>query len=218
MPSPVPSSGEGKPDWVRRRARAFSPDEVTVTRRQYCAAIAAIDDQVGRILDAVARRGAQDDTIVIYASDHGEMLGDHGLYNKSCPYEAAVRVPLMAAGPGIRTGAVSDTPVELNDVNATICDLAGLPPQEGIDARSFRAVLEGSADAHRTETVSAIRNFRLIRTHDAKLVEHANDRTELYDLKADPDEQHNIADREKDLARHLSRRMAARFGERKWMR
>ena len=153
----------------------------------------------------------RDNTYIFFTSDHGEMLGDHGLYTKSLPYESALRVPLIAAGPGIRGWQVSDALVELIDVNPTICALAGLPPQPGIDALSFDWVLNGDDRVHRTETVSAIRNFRLIRTHDYKLVQHYNDHTELYNLNEDPEELHNIADAHPDVVGTLRQRLNERY-------
>jgi len=215
MPPAVPFDPEGKPAWVQKRSKTFTDEKITETRQQYCAAIEAIDDRVGRILNAVEARGMSENTVVIFASDHGEMLGDHGMYTKSCPQEAALRVPLIVAGPGIKGGRTSDS---LIDVNATICDLAGLDPQPDIDARSFRDILEGASDTHRTETVSAIRNFRQIRTREHKLVENFNDVTELYDLRADPDEQVNIAEENPDTVTRLAARLKERFQEGKWLR
>ena len=146
------------------------------------------------------------------------MLGDHGLYTKSVPYEASVHVPLIVAGPGIEGGRVSDALVELIDMNPTICDLAGVPPLSDIDARSIGSVLRGEAEEHRTETVSGIRNFRCIRTREYKLVDNYNDVTELYDLIADPTEEHNIAEQEPEVRRELSRRLSARYLEGTWYR
>jgi choline-sulfatase len=134
------------------------------------------------------------------------------------PYESALRVPLIVAGPGIEGGRKNGGPMELIDVNATICELAGLPPQANIDARSFNPVLQGETDQHRTEAVSAIRNFRLIRTSRHKLVENYNDVDELYDLAEDPEELNNIADSNPDLVRELSRRLSQRYQEGAWMR
>ena len=159
-----------------------------------------------------------DNTYIIFASDHGEMLGDHGLYGKSVSYEASLRVPLIVAGPGIEGGRVSAEPVELIDTNATICELAGLPPQENIDAQSLGPVLRGETDDHRTESVSQIRNFRLIRTKTHKLVENNNDINELYDLENDPHELNNIANENSDIAKKLSRRLNERFKEGAWLR
>ena len=108
--------------------------------------------------------------------------------------------------------------VELIDLNPTICDLAGIPPLSDIAARSIAAVLRGETASHRAETVSGIRNFRCIRTHEHKLIENYNDVTELYDLIADPKEEHNIAEQNPDLRRELSRRLSARYVEGTWHR
>ena len=218
MPEPVPFSPDGKPAWVQVRSKSYDPETGAITRRQYCAATEAVDDMVGRVLAAVDAAGQTDSTYVIFASDHGEMLGDHGMYAKSCPQEAALRVPLIIAGPGIEGGRTSDALVELIDVNPTICDLAALDPQPNIDARSVRPVLDGHSETHRTETVSAFRTFRLIRTHEHKLVENYDDVTELYDLQNDPDEHHNIADANPKIVARLARRMKERFQEGMWNR
>ncbi len=211
VPPAVPSGHDGKPGWVNSRRRDLSDDEVAVTRRQYCAAIEQIDDQVGRIIEAVDRRGMGEDTVVVFASDHGEMLGDHGLYTKSVPYEAALRVPLIAAGPGIPGGRTSDALVELIDVNPTLCGLAGLPAQEGLDAKDLSPVLAGERTTHREEAASALREFRLVRTAERKLVAHHTGEVELYDLGNDPDERENIAvDRPGEVAA-LRSRLRRRF-------
>ena len=88
MPPATPANLPGKPAYLKDRIKDVTPEKITETRRQYCAAIEAIDDQIGEILAAVERRGTTDNTYVIFASDHGEMLGDHGLYTKSVPYRS----------------------------------------------------------------------------------------------------------------------------------
>jgi choline-sulfatase len=172
-----------------------------------------IDDQLCRMLNVLEERGMADNTSVVYTSDHGEMLGDHGLYTKGVAYEAALRVPLIVAGPGIEGGEISDALVELIDLNPTVCELAGLPPQQNIDARSFVPVLHGETEAHRTEAVSALRHLRCIRTGRYKLIQNYNDVDELYDLESDPEERDNIADQEPELVRDLQRRLNERFLE-----
>ena len=171
----------------------------------------AVDDQVGQILTALARRGMTENTHIIFASDHGEMLGDHGLYTKSVAYEASLRVPLVIAGPGIEGGRVSDSLVELIDLNPTICQLAGLPPQGGIDGLSLVPVIDGRSETHRTETVSALRNFRCLRSERYKLIQNYNSVTELYNLEEDPEELRNLAGYEPDIVRGLGQRLRQRF-------
>jgi choline-sulfatase len=218
MPTAVVDSLEGKPDAVKKKARGLTPEEIEVTRRQYCAATELIDDQIGLMLAALDARGMLDNTYIVYSADHGEMLGDHGLYTKSVPYEAALRVPLLIAGPGIESGRVSDALVELIDLNPTICELAGLPEQSQIDAKSVVPILRGEATAHRGETVSAIRDFRCIRTDRYKYIENYNALDELYDLDQDPDELINQVNAAPDLAHALSRRLRDRYLEGKWRR
>jgi len=218
VPPPIAADLAGKPAWVRRRALGLSPDEIVHTRRQYGALIELIDAQVGALLDALERRGFAENTCVIYASDHGEMLGDHGLYTKSVAYEAALRVPLLAAGPGIEGGHVCGAPVELLDLNPTLCDLAGLPPPEHLDARSLVPLLRGETDRHRPDALAVLRNFRCLRTERYKLIENANDVPELYDLGEDPEERHNLAEERPDIVGRLHRRLRERLLEGRWLR
>jgi len=218
MPAAIPTDRDGKAQWVQNRQREFDPEEVAVTRRQYCALIELIDDGVGLMLEQLEKRGQLDNTIVIISSDHGEMLADHGLYQKTCGYEASVRVPLIVAGPGIASGCTSDALVELIDINPTICELAGLLAQQNIDARSFVPVLTGKATEHRDATISELANFQCTRTRDHKLITNINDATELYDLNADPDEHHNIAAENPDICRELHQRFAGRRIEGTWHR
>jgi choline-sulfatase len=218
VPDAIRDPLEGKPAWQGRRVVSTDPEVARLARRQYAAEIELIDDWVGRILDAVEGRRASERTFVVFTSDHGEMLGDHGIYTKSVAYEGAIHVPLIVAGPGIEGGRTSDALVELIDVNPTLCELAGVPPHENIDARSLAHVLRGEAAAHRTECVSAIRNFRLVRTERYKLVQNYNDLTELYDLREDPHELVNLAEPEREVARDLSVRLRDRFLEGEWLR
>jgi len=121
-------------------------------RQNYAAMIENIDRHVGRFLDAVAARGERDNTLVIYGSDHGEMLGDHNRWAKSIWYQPSVGVPLIVAGPGVRQGMTSDALVSIHDLAATMLDYAGRAPLPGMDSRSFRPVLEGRAETHRSPT------------------------------------------------------------------
>jgi len=211
MPPAIVDDLQGKPAWVASRSRGLSPEQVAITRRQYCAAIELIDDQVGSLIAALERRGWLDNTYVFYTSDHGEMLGDHGLYTKSLPYEGSLRVPLIAAGPGIEPRPTSQALVELIDLNPTVCELAGLDRQPGIDGQSLGPVLRGEAKVHRSETVSGLRGFRCVRTAEHKLIESSTQGRELYDLVADPDELVNVADQHPQWGDDLARRLRQRF-------
>lgn len=172
----------------------------------YYAQIELIDDQVGRILDALDRTGQRDSTLVIFTSDHGEMLGDHGLRLKGCRfYEGAVRVPLIISWPGhVCEGLVSEALVELTDLVPTIDDAVGIPDEEGIHGRSLMPILTGSGDPHyhrafvRSEYHDALArpepsHANMIRDDRYKLVAfHGHEIGELYDLQEGPDEFRNL--------------------------
>jgi len=223
MPDPAPLAEDQKPASIlqkqkQRERQGRTPEQIVEARRQYTASCECIDDRVGALLEALERKGVADRTIVVFCSDHGEMLGDHGLYTKAVPYEASIRVPMMLAGPGIEAGVTSDAMVELIDLNPTLGDLAGLPAQHGIDARSFAPVLRGDTAERREDTFSTIRGFRLIRTPTHKLVEHENDRDELFELAEDPDEQHNLIGTLPEVERGLRGRIRRRWVEGQWQR
>lgn len=212
MPNAIVDNMEGKPDWVKNRTKNLTPEEVLVTRQQYCAATELIDDQIGNMLNALEARGMLENTYIIYSSDHGEMLGDHGLYTKSVAYEASLRVPLIVTGPGIEPNRSSNELVELIDINPTICDLVDVPVLENIDGKSIARVLHDETKTHRSETVSRLQNFTCIRTQTHKLIESRDGFMELYNLGDDPNELNNIAEKEQALVKELRSLMESRYG------
>lgn len=117
-------------------------------RAAYWAMIDLIDAQFGRLLNYLEESGQLEDTLIIFTSDHGESLGDHGIYLKG-PYfyECNVHVPLIIAWPGkIPSGKVSDALVELVDLAPTLCDAAGIEKSPGMQGRSLWPMLTGRAD------------------------------------------------------------------------
>ena len=206
--------------------------EHRLVRAAYWAMVDLIDDQVGRLLDALARTDQRRDTLVVFTSDHGEMLGDHDLYLKG-PYfyEEAVRVPLVLSWPGTVDARESvSSPVELADLAPTVLDAAGVGPLPRMQAESLWPGLRGERDldSHRedayAEYYDATANYAdresapagtMIRTDQFKLVRwHSSDGGELYDLEADPDELHDrwddpeYAEAKRDLLCRLADRMA----------
>jgi len=218
VPEAVPPLHSGGSDPFPAGVREFDPEVVAATRRQYYASIECIDHQIGLILDALEARGQMDNTYVLFTSDHGEMLGDHGRYTKGVMYEGSMAVPLIATGPGIAGGRVSEALVELIDVNATICELAGLPPQEWIDAKSFAPLLFGRTDKHRDCVYSEILRYRAVRTARYKYVRSIGATDELYDLAEDPNELNNIVAEHQDITAELRARMSARHLDGQWRR
>ena len=176
----------------------------------YYAMIELIDDNVGRILKFLDDTGRRENTIVIFMSDHGEMLGDHGIYLKGpFMYDCAVRVPLILSWPGrFKSGLVSDALVELVDLAPTLLEAVGIKVPARMQGRSFMGICTGEADPHHhrervfAEYYSSLVSHKecrpdayatMIRTRTHKLVTyHALDDGELYDLSTDPDEFENL--------------------------
>ncbi len=134
------------------------PDsEVIAARRQnYAAMIENIDGHVGRMIDLVRQRGEFDNTVIVYSSDHGEMLGDHGRWAKSVWYTPSSGVPLIVSGPGIQSGVCSDALVSLHDLAATFLDYAQAAPLPDADTRTLRGHLEGHSERHRDFVISGL--------------------------------------------------------------
>ena len=191
-----------------------TPDGHDSKRAQalYYAMIAQIDDQFARLLDALEQTGQRDNTVILFTSDHGEALGDHGLIYKGCRfYEGLVRIPLIFSWPGNFLQDVrSEALVELLDMTATILDLTGVPQPGYSQGKSLLPILRGEAspDEHRefvrSEYFDALDTFftggtgtfaTMYRNRRYKLsLYHGHDLGELYDLQEDPWEFDNLWD------------------------
>lgn len=122
----------------------LTPAKHQQIRRNYAAMIENIDSRCGEILDRLEATGVLANTIVVYSSDHGEMLGDLGHWGKVVPYEPSVSVPLVIAGPGVVAGRRVASPVAHVDLTATILDLAGATPEDELDGISLVPLLQGA--------------------------------------------------------------------------
>ena len=175
--------------------------------------VALIDDEVGRILAALDELGLRDDTLVVFTSDHGELLGDHGLLLKGpMLFEGAVRVPLILRWPGrLPAGARRSELVQWLDLCPTVLAAAGLPPLPGSQGESLLPLARGDGGWTRDWALCEYRNsghpydppvhLTMLRHSRYKLVVHhgapATPRQragELYDLAADPGELRNLWD------------------------
>lgn len=179
---------------------------------RYYAMIAQIDDQFQRILDYLEETGQRDNTVILFTSDHGEALGDHGLMYKGCRfYEGLVRIPLIFSWPGrFQQGVRASGLVELLDMSATLLDLCGLQLPEYFQGRSLKSILTGSADAGhfrefvRSEYFDALDPHftggtgtfgTMFRTETHKLcMYHDKQLGEIYDLIEDPWEHADLWD------------------------
>lgn len=163
-------------------------------RRAYAAMIENIDRQLGRFVEAVRARGELDNTLVVYSSDHGEMLGDHNRWGKSIYYQPAVNIPLIVAGPNLREGCVSAALGSLHDLAATFLACAGIAIPAAMDSRSLKPLLEERQDAHREIVLSELGDWWMAFDGRYKLVSSEDADPVLYDLLNDPWEDHNVAE------------------------
>jgi len=123
----------------------------------YYAAISFMDAQAGKVLDALDCLGLSDNTIVVFTSDHGYHLGEHGLWQKQSLFEESTRVPLIMAGPGVTTkGGAAATPVGLIDVYPTLTELCGVKPPANLQGQSLVPILKDTTAAGRGWTISEV--------------------------------------------------------------
>jgi choline-sulfatase len=163
----------------------MTDDAIRGMRRAYAADITIIDDAIGRMVDTLASRGLLENTWVIYTSDHGEMGGNHGLMSKCVLYQQAVRVPLVMRPPGGCAPHTVDALVEHFDVSATVREIAG----------AAYATSDANGDpVPRSVAVSENWGFASFETKEHKIVvdEDAGTPCQLFDLREDPDEDHDL--------------------------
>ena len=165
--------------------------------RSYYGLVTLVDDQVGRIIAKLKETGRYDNSIIIFTTDHGEMLYDHGLFDKAFfLYDAVTHVPLIISSPSrLPKGKKCDAFVQNFDIVATTLAAAGLDVPESMSSKNLLPLIEGKTEKIRDFVVTEHFNIRSIRTAEAKLVFYANrEYGELYDLMKDPDELVNLWD------------------------
>lgn len=187
----------------------------------YYGLVHVLDAQFGRLLDALARHGAEDRTLVIYTSDHGSMLGSQDSQGKEQPWSASTHVPFLLRWPdGLPGGRVLDAPLGTPDILPTLCGLAGLPAPAAVDGADRSAWLRGEDSAPAREAVllqclhsRAIEwpGWRGVRTASHLYARTKDTRWILHDLREDPWELHNLVREEagRELRRDLDARLEA---------
>ena len=197
---------DNRPGYYRKAARAFNhltEKEKKEAAAAYFASITEIDTKFQTLIDLVESKGQLDRTIIILTSDHGELLGAHGLYMKNAgAFEEAYNVPLIMAGPGIANGAVSEARVGLQDLAPTILDLVGLETIGAPDSRSFEPVLKNPEKNDPDYSTGYAEYYgtrywlsqRILWDGPWKLVWNGFDFDELYNLDEDPYELQNLSE------------------------
>ncbi len=204
-------------DWADRHAGHKEPPNPSVwhgdlglrqtkeSRRAYYGSVTFIDEQIGRIVAALKRRGLYDNTLILFFADHGDMLGDHHLWRKTYAYEGSAKIPMILRWPkgmgmARQRGGKLPQPVELRDVLPTFLDAAGAPVPSHLDGQSLLGPVRGRAGNWRPfidlEHSMCYSNDHWTALTDGrhKYIYYAYDgREQLFDLDRDPGECHDLA-------------------------
>ncbi len=182
------------------------PDaEVALSRRCYRGSVSFIDEQIGRVLAALEKRGWLENTLIVYTSDHGDMTGDHHLWRKTYAYEASARIPMLLRWPkgmlSRKRGQTIDRPVELRDLLATFADAGGHAPIANTDGRSLLDLARGKTkgwrqwiDLEHDIVYGPENHWNALTDGKTKYIFHARDGEEqLFDLTRDRAELHDLS-------------------------
>ena len=229
VPDPIigdwaqPPANEGKGDDVAPTRVKLTGEALLCARAGYYGLINHVDDQIRRLLNPVTGlpRLAGGNTVVIFTSDHGEMLGDHYLWRKSVPYEGSARIPLMIRAPerfGIRPGAAIDRPVGLEDIMPTALELAGVDIPDTVEGRSLAPLMRGEetpwrehiriehAPLHQSLTDGQEKFIWFVETGEEQFFDLAADPGECRNLIEEPRAQERIAQWRQRLIEDLKER------------
>jgi choline-sulfatase len=226
----VPRVGPEDAWQIPRLFRDLNDDDKRGIAAAYYTSVAYLDRNIGRVLDALRRLRLEEDTFVVYMADHGYNLGQHGRFEKHCGYEPALRVPLIMRYPGrLRRGVVRDL-TEHIDVPATIVDMMGLDPLPVTHGQSLRPYLEGRAPEHPRDHIFSeyLENEEAyIKTAEWKYIFCSGKRARkdgyeidnptpgryrrLYDLRNDPGEFTDVAQKRPELVAKFEGLMLDRF-------
>jgi arylsulfatase len=238
MELPIVSAHHAPPDSVLAAARSFhafervadDPAAMRKLRALYHGSLRFLDDQVKRIVEWLEREGLTERTMIVFTSDHGDMLGDHGYITKGVMhYDKSIRCPLLVSGPGVEAGTISDRLTSSLDLFPTFCEWAGVELAPPLEGRSFANV--GTAGDERNgcssthggtaggsngvsldgngwrEVTVEVNGVRSVVTDDGwRLTVYADepDCNQLFHLAGDPDELHNLYG--SDDPAHLARK------------
>ena len=166
-------------------------------RAEYYAIISHMDEQIGRVLDALEKSGNADNTYVVFTSDHGLAVGSHGLMGKQNPYDHSIRMPFLISGPGIPKNKTVRDMIYMQSVYPTTCELAGLSIPQSVDFPSLKNLALGKGGKGEEFVYGCYQDMqRLVRSQTHKLIFYPKlKRYQLFDLVKDP---HEISDQFKN--------------------
>jgi len=207
LPAPVQHAASERPGHpilnhfrrIFQHDEPYTPDQLRAVTAAYYGTSEYLDQQVGKVVDALATSGLDDATRVLYTSDHGESLGSRGLFGKFTMYEESAGVPLILAGPDVPAGVVNDAPVSLVDCHQTIVESMGRTPASEADrpGRSLWPLAAGDTrDGYAFSEYHAVGSpgaIYMLRDRRHKLVRYVGAPPQLFDLEADPLEVNDLA-------------------------
>src|SRR5581483_1196261 len=217
-PATANDTDNGKPAWVKQRVRTwhgidgplYGTKDYGKFVRTYLETILSVDDSVGEVWETLRASGELDNTLLLFATDNGFMLGEHGAIDKRCMYEESIRIPLLARYPGlIKDPAVIPQMVLNVDFAPSVLDICGVAPLPKVHGRSWKPLVQGTPAGWRKSWYYEYNyekefpytpNVRGVRTDDWKYVHYPSGEDdkdqytpELYNLKDDPLETRNLA-------------------------
>ena len=199
-------------------AAGLSEEQVRDARHGYLASVSFVDERIGRVLAALAESGLEERTVVVFTADHGEMLGERGLWFKMAFFEGSARVPLLVRLPGsVRAASRVARPVSLLDLMPTLLALAGVEVPDGLDGTSLAGLLDGSGRGGPDEVVAeylaeGVRDPAvMIRRGEHKYIRCGTDPELLYDLASDPRELNDLSASAPELCASLREAADARW-------
>ena len=191
----------------------FGEDTVRTVRRIYFAMCAEMDAIVGEIVSKIYDLGLDENTTIIFSSDHGELAMEHQQYYKMSLLEGSVRVPLIMAGPGIIPGKRYDNIASMIDIAPTLCELAGMPQRECFDGESLLPLVRGETTQSRNwayamySGVTTNTNSYMLRKGDYKFIAHSGMPSQLFNVRQDPAELIDLIDSEPEIAAEMEKQL-----------
>lgn len=224
LPEPIGSFDDlkDKPDYLKKNLSQWSNNPLFMAklenlpkekfmewRKKYYATISLIDKQIENILKTLDEQNLTDETLIVFSSDHGDLLGDHGLPFKNNFFEGSLGVPLIIRGPGVTPGTRNKTPVNWADLFSSFLSAADIRVPDHSQGLDITAVFSNPELIMTDISYSELNDKAMIMKDQYKLIYGADGRGELYNLKEDPHEQMNLFDNisYSEICRNLINRM-----------
>ncbi len=199
----------------------LSDEQLHLIRKSYYASITWVDDAIGCIIDNLEEKGILNQTLIIYSSDHGDNLGDHGMWQKCNFFDSSVHVPLIMAGPGVPAGQRVDIPVSHLDINPTILSAMGCCVPREMRGQDLVALAE-QPDEQSDRAIfgeyhgpAAVTGEFMVRQNEWKYIHYEGMRPQLFNLEKDPQELEDLGEDPAcaDIRARLDRMLRQEFGD-----